>query len=243
MFDTTPATLFDQARHGGEAGARALGELFRIYRPAACRYVRGRFGALRTEADDIVSDFLVEKFVTGNMIWLYQPGPGRRFRAYFRKSLDRYCIDNLRKKKRRPQSYGLDERFDQPLGTGPDAFDVAWARQVLGRALRRLKRECEWSTSAGQRGAWEILKARFLRPFLGKPMVLYPELVKKCGFATPAVAQKAATLGKRMLATTINEILSEYAGSADTVSERDDLWQSLKRDRPGGPASDNKDEE
>lgn len=243
MFNTTPATLFDEAREGGETGTRALGELFRIYRPAACKYVRWKFGGLRSEADDIVSDFLIKKFVTGNMIWLYQPGPGRRFRAYFRTSLKRYCIGYLRNGRKRPRPYSLDERFDRPDPVGPDAFDSVWARQVLGRAMRQVKRDCERATSARGRAAWGILKARFIRPFQGKEATPYTELVQQYGFATPAVAQNAATLGKRLLATAITDVLSEYAGSEDSNSERDDLWRSLTRDRTACRARDYSDEE
>ena len=226
MFDKTPRTVFRQACEGGQ---KELGALFVMYRPPACKYVRWKFPSLASEVEEIVDEFLVDKLVTGNMLQLYVPAPGRRFRSYFRAALYRFCVSRLRRRAGAPRVYSLDEAYDAARAPETDPFDLLWARQVLGRTLRGVKRACEAEHSRQQRAAWDILKARFLRPLRKKPPVPYTELVGRLGFSSAAVAQTAATCGKKLADRMLLDVIAEYCGIDDPAAEREELWRLLRR--------------
>jgi hypothetical protein len=125
-------------------------------------------------------------------------------------------------------TFELCEDFDEPDAPDPDGADVLWARQVLGRAIRRMRRECRHGGKTKMR-VWCVFEARFLRPFRGQPELSYPELVARYGYSAPKIAQNDAGDGKRMLAEALLSVVSEYAGGDDARSELNDLWQIVRQ--------------
>ena len=232
MFATTRNSLIPRVLRGGDDGQKALGELVTIYRPPVRKFILCHYRALAPDVEGVVEDFLFKKFVGGNLIKLYTPGPGRKFRALLSTAVRNHCVDILRADQRRyaaigRSTYVFDEGFDQPVHDGPDDFDLAWARQVFGRAVRSVKRQCEADPCRLKR-VWGILEARFLRPARGKSEVPYPTLVRCFGFSSPAIAQKAATQGKRMLAQAMLATIAEYSGIKEAQTELAELRRILQ---------------
>src|SRR5207253_10760563 len=61
-----------------------------------------------------------------------------------------------------------------------NVFDVAWAREVIAEALRRLQAECEVS---GRSIFWSVFEARVAGPMLdGTERLGYDQLIAKFGF-------------------------------------------------------------
>lgn len=228
MLPTTHLSMFDRFRRGGEDRKKAIEQLYTSYSAPLRRYVISQFRYLADDVDDVLHEFIVRKAMMGALLEGYDPSPGQRFRYRLLTALRNYCLQILKTRKGSGIVFSMNEDVDSPLEAEADDFDLLWARQVVGRGIRRMKRQCE---SQKRRRIWGILKGRFLRPFRHKPATLYPELVLRYGFKSPKEAQKAATAGKRRLAAAIRFVASEYVGSDDATSEINDLWRIINRIR------------
>ena len=227
MFPVTRSSILERVKQGGEAGRQALGDWFVAYRPAIHWFIRSRFRQLAPEADEVLAEFVKQKVLEGTLLKGYSPEPGRMFRSLLWVALNRFCIQVLRAKERRMTTCVFDEDFDSPYAPESDGADVLWARQVLGRAIRRMKRDCEQASKTKLR-VWGVFKARFLGPLRGKPETPYPELVARYGYSAPKIAQNDAGDGKKMFAQALLAVVSEYTGSDDARSELNDLWRIAK---------------
>lgn len=228
MFPTTRVPIIERLQQGGEDGKMALGEWWLAYFPAMRGYVMARFRQLASDSEDIVSQFVTGRIVDGPLLKRYSPRPGKRFRGYLRTALFNYCISELRRRSRQPGNVVVNEDVDAGPDPAPDVFDILWARQILGRALRRMRVKCASDGSGRLRAVWGIFEGRFLRPYRGKEETPYPALVERYGFSSPPVAQTAATDGKKMLVEALRSVVSEYSGTDDVESELEDLWRIIK---------------
>lgn len=228
MFPTTRQSIIERVQQGGDDGREALGAWFTAYRSAMCLFVVKCVPSLAHRAEEVVDGFITRKVLQGVLLTGYRERPGRHFRSRLKVALKNYCRDILRTEVRATRRRGgsvfsIDEEFDKPEPGSPDGFDVLWIRQVLGRAIHRMKRECRRDGSDTAVRAWGVFEARFLRPFRGKPEIPYPELVTRYGLSSPGIAQKAATEGKKMLAQALESVVSEYAGVDDARAEINEL--------------------
>src|SRR5262249_45322974 len=109
-----------------------------------------------------------------------------------------------------------------------DVFDVAWARELLGDVLRRMRAECEKSR---RRDIWGIFQCRIVGPILDNAATLpYEQLVKGYGFRSPTQAANALVTAKRMFARLLRTVVGEYAvGEGAIDAEIRDLQQILAR--------------
>lgn len=158
MFQTTRWSLLLRAR-GDEPQARAaLEALCRTYRPPVLAYL-ARHGCTRDEAEDLTQAFFL-KFLEHRYHATADPERGR-FRTFLLTAVQRF-VANVREHDRAAKRGGgvaaapLDEG-DLAAGdeeTPEAAFDRAWARTLLGRALTRLRDE---AAAAGKLALYQRL--------------------------------------------------------------------------------------
>jgi hypothetical protein len=98
-----------------------------------------------------------------------------------------------------------------------DVFDVAWGREVLREALRRMKANCEkW----GRVDLWEVFYGRVVGPaFDGVPVVEYEALMPRFGWASASQASNALVTAKRMFERELRGVIGEYARDEGEVEE------------------------
>jgi len=199
--------------------------------------VRRRFGIRPRDVDDLLQEFLVSRILENNLIELADQKRGN-FRVFLATALNRFLSNWLRaqaaakRKAVRPVEYEgalLAEVSD--TGTR-DEFDYGWARQVLGQAIRRMRREC----FKGERiDLWTIFKERTLLPSLRdvRP-TSYGELVSRLNLESATRASNVLTTASRMFARALRHVLSLYQETeADIDSEIRDLWRAISKPRAG----------
>lgn len=221
-FPTTRWSLVLRAG-GGEAGAArvALDELLRRYlRPLRAYLVHSR-GLAGDEAEDLLQGFIADRILEQSLIGAADPERGR-FRTFLLCALDRYVTDQLRyhgRLKRRASGPVLT--LDQAAGIAGGAmeprelFDIEWAREVLGRALESMRRQCE---AGGREDLWVIFEGRVLGPTLaGESPVPYPELAQRLGRSALEQGPNLLVTAKRMFQRALRQVIGEYAADEREV--------------------------
>jgi DNA-directed RNA polymerase specialized sigma24 family protein len=163
MLPMTHSSMFDRFRQGGEDRKKAIEQLYTSYSAPLRLYVISHFRSLADDVDDLLHEFFLRKAMRGALIEGYHPSPGQRFRHRLLAALRNYCRDILKTRKRSGIVFEINEDVDSPLEAEADDFDLLWARQVLGRGIRRMKRECE---SQDQGPVWASSRAVSWIPFV-----------------------------------------------------------------------------
>lgn len=219
---------------GGEKRS-ALDSLLVRYLPALRAHLTYR-GIHPEQADDVLHDFVAKKILEKDLISLANPQAGK-FRTFLLTALDRFVSNQIRRakaKKRRPEGNVVSlEVSQEPSATGTDhtaAFEIAWAREVIAEALRRMKRTCE---TADRSTLWEVFNQRILLPTLeGNKPLDYRQLIAQYGFSSPLQVANTVVTAKRMYARMLRAVVSEYAGGEDEVeAELADLRKNLSKRR------------
>lgn len=233
-FPLTRWSLVDQAaRVSREAGFNALTELLNRYLPA----LRAHLVVMRRmppdRADDILQGFIAAKVLEGDLVAKADRQRGR-FRTYLLTCLERYAVGVIRQEtaKKRSPGEGMIEDIGEHAetlgapGLNAEAFDLAWAKEVIAEALRRLRAECERD---GKQGHWKVFERRVVLPILeGEGPVSYAELVEQLGFKSPMQASNVLLSAKRMFARTLKGVIGEYVSGEDEVAaEMDELHAIL----------------
>jgi len=207
---------------GGRRDRRALGELLRLYLPALKAHLVLKRGIGRHAANDLVQGFVADKIVERDLLG-HVTGAGGRFRTFLLKALGRYVISQARRegaKKRSPGPLLSIDEAGAPIVVSPEAadpFDVAWAREVLAEALRRMRVECD---TPRRSKTWNIFECRVLAPCLeGAAPTPYEHLAKRFGFQSPTQAANALITAKRMFSRTLRSVVAEYAGDQGEVDD------------------------
>src|SRR5687768_16829005 len=184
-FPSTHWSLVGRA--GGAAGAdagvarEALADLLRRYLPALKVYLARKRGMRSDAAEDLLQSFVGQKVLDGRFVAAADRERGR-FRSFLLTALDRFLIDQVRREHAGGRQVALTSEAEPAAAERPDAFDVAWARQVIHETLRRMREQCD----AGGRGdLWCLFDVRVVGPTLrGERAPPYEELVEKFGFAS-----------------------------------------------------------
>ena len=224
-FPSTHWSFVDEAaRRGAEAGRKALGELVLRYMPALRGHLVQRKRIGRDEAEELLLGFLASKMVEEELVAKADRGRGK-FRTFLLTALDRYTANWFRDAsaaKRRPvkgRIVSLDGQA-HPSETGNDpaeAFDVAWARQVISQCLDRMREECE---DSGRPDIWAVFECRLLQPLLeGAEAVSYQVLVERFGFASATQAANVLITAKRMFERTLHGIVRDYVGDEQEIKD------------------------
>jgi RNA polymerase sigma factor (sigma-70 family) len=185
-FPSTSWTLIHAVQHvSGSQRRKLLGQLALRYWKPLYAYFRSK-GQSPHDAADAVQEFLLT-WIAGDTLERFQR-EGKRFRVWLMACAKNFLVDQLRKKnaaRRRPGRgwISLDELaaaamspFEPAAGERPErAFQEAWRRSVLDRALRtayeacvRYKREQDYAIflayyapDGPSRPTWEQLAAEY----------------------------------------------------------------------------------
>ena len=232
-FPATQWSLVDRARQTDEQARReAMSDFLLRYLPALRAHLIAERRMTRERADDVLQGFVADKLIEQRLLDHAEEGRGK-FRSFLLVTLNHYVISQHRSDsaaKRLPIT-GLGElgEMAHQVAGGEDpaqSFNVAWARELIAEALRRMQTECVQS----RRGdLWTIFQGRIVRPaFEGGEPVGYEQLVRELGLAAPLEACRLLTTAKRMFSRNLRSVASEYAGDqGDTDEEIEDLRKTL----------------
>ena len=219
-----------------EAKREALGGLLVRYLPALRAHLIYGKRLTPEDADDLLQEFVAAKILEKELIGRADRELGK-FRTFLLTALDRFLIDRLREQaaRKRAPAHGalkpLGEQAEQvPADQHCDAFDLAWARNMIDETIRLMRTECETS---GRMDVWGVFECRLLGPLLhaAQPME-YDELVEKFGLESPSQASNVLITAKRMFARLMRAVVGEYAlGGAEIESEIGELMEILGRAR------------
>jgi hypothetical protein len=235
--DRFPATRWSLvARVGGthEDRQQALSDLLSAYLPALRAHLVCCKRLPADRAEDVLQEFVAQKILQKNALAQADRELGR-FRTFLLTALDRFlanCLRDQRAGKRAPAGgwVAFDEELDRAdrERSPSDAFDVAWARQVIDEALRRMQAEC---AATSRPDVWEVFECRVVGPLLrGTPPPEYRHLVERFGLSSPTQASNLLVTAKRMYARTLRSAIAEYARDEDEIdAELADLQAILAR--------------
>ena len=233
-FPETQWSLVGRAGCADEAGQReALVELLKRYMPALQSFLVWRKRIDSHKAEDYLQGFLLSKIVESGLISGASKERGK-FRSYLLASLNQYVMQQIRHeqalKRGAASSVGLEEDMDAaaPEAEPGDSFDVAWARELLSQAIRKMHNEC----IAGRRkDVWQLFEAKVIDPVLhGREPLPYEELVKRFGLVSPAQASNLLVTGRRTFVRVLRSLIAEYEPDPDRIdAEVNDLQTILSR--------------
>ncbi|HZK79571.1 MAG TPA: hypothetical protein VFC46_00855, partial [Humisphaera sp.] len=174
------------------------------------------------QADDLLQTFLATKIIEENLVGRARKERGK-FRNLLRKALDDFAISQRRHekaKKRSPRKRAPLVEADSVADGAADprsTFEIAWAREVLAEAVRRMEAECKESQRAD---LWGVFESRIFTPIVdGTAPPPYEDLIGRLGFRSPLQAANALTTAKRMFERNLREVLGEYAGDENEIDE------------------------
>lgn len=232
-FPTTQWTSVQRAGEAGPAGSQALAQLLPHYlHPLRMHLVLQR-RLPADKADDLLQAFVAEKVLERNLVGAVERAKGK-FRTFLLVALDRFVSNQLRNEHRASRSLesGIDaERIIDAADDAPgpaEIFEIAWARQVLAEAARRMRQECEQEK---RKDIWVVFEARVLAPSLdGAEPAPYEHLVEQLSLESVTSARNLTITGKRMFARSMRGVVREYiADEREIEQEIDELRAILSR--------------
>jgi RNA polymerase sigma-70 factor (ECF subfamily) len=229
-FPPTRWTLVGRAGGEDEATYRAaLAELVRAYSPALRAHLLQSLRYDEHRADDLLQGFLAGKVLEQRLIGHADPKRGR-FRTFLLAALQRYIIDEHRRDtaaKRAPRrtTFDIDDHRDTlPHETANDAFDLVWARQVLGEVLATMQKQCQESDRAD---LWDVFVVRYLKPATED---VEPEphesIAKRLKLKSARDAANLLISAKRMFTRVFKTVVARYAADERELREEvSELWR------------------
>jgi RNA polymerase sigma-70 factor (ECF subfamily) len=233
-FPATRWTLVGRAG-GSDVDAQpiAIAELVRMYSPALRAHLLQSLRYDEDRADDLLQGFLADKVLQQRLIGHADPKRGR-FRTFLLAALDRYVVDAhrhraARKRSPRGDMFDIDDHRDtlasrNGTGASTDAFDLAWAREVLGEVLSTMRAQCE---QTNRLDLWDVFEARYLKPAIED---VEPEphesIAKRLNLESPKTAANLLVNAKRQFTRVFKQVVKRYAASeAEVRDEVADLWR------------------
>ncbi len=213
----------------------ALSSLLERYLPVLRFHLMSRGRVPRHQVDDLLQEFLLSKIIESEIIAKADQGRGR-FRSFLITAMDRFamnCLRDQRAVKRQLDRSSSLEAAPDPVdraSSPADQFDLAWARQVLGQAVRRMQLECKRSARAD---VWQVFRARVLEPTIrGSDPVTYSELVRRFNLESPTKASNILVTANRMFARVLRTVIGTYERDERDINEEiQDLLRILGRSR------------
>ncbi len=225
----------------GEERHRISGTIIEQYWKPVYIYLRKK-GFDNDRAKDLTQGFWTDIVLGRGLAERADPEKGR-FRTLLLTALDRYVSNVIRgesAKKRRPAGRfvsleGLDDFSpSDPSGDGDpaEAFNRAWAAQLIGRVLEQLERECR---AADMVPHWELFRERVLGPIFEnttpRPMA---ELCRAYADMTPSQASARVETARRKYRAIMERDIRDLVGSdADVPGEIDELMEILSKNSAG----------
>lgn len=223
-FPTTQWSLVLCAGHSTESQRReALDALLRRYLPALRAHLLIRRVAPAGQVDDLLQGFVADKVVGRHLIAEVRREKGK-FRTFVAVALDRYVVSQLRRERstlRRPAGGALVPLDDNdPADLTPSchqAFNIAWAAEVVAEARRRMRAECE---ASGRDDVWAVFADRVIGPTLDRAEPTpYAELAARLGLASEAQAANLLVTGKRAFTRALRAVVADYVTDEGLVDE------------------------
>lgn len=229
-----PQTDWAQLGRAAAAEPAPLDALVRLYWQPLKIFLLTTFPSLQNQADTLLQDFAEDKMIRDG--WLRKADQHRgRFRDFLKISLRNFVLNrlNLRENKNPPVPLDeLEHEVPEPQAVA-DAFDLEWARTVLGETLRRMEADCRKPGEDQPRRSqiWELFRIRLLEPVLNDaPPVPYEQLIERFGLKSPMDASNTLLSAKRIFKTHLSQVIREYAGKdAATATEIQALEDFLAR--------------
>ncbi len=225
-----PTTQWDVVSQG----KAAVAEIYHRYRPALKAFlIRGR-RVNPNDADDLIQGFAQSRLLEQDLIGTADRNRGK-FRSYLMAAF-RYYLSNVHKYeragKRSPNQavVSLEGGEWVPQPAAVDAFEVAWAREVLHHTLRTMRDHCQ---QEGRSDVWKVFEARLLVPILGHGVCeSYEQLCRQLQVRDVTVVANLLVTAKRLFERMLEKVLGEYCRSeADVQEEMVDLLEILSRAR------------
>ena len=209
-------------RAGKDRDQTALAELIKVYESPLRLFLTTRMRFSSDQANDVLQDFLTRSMIEGQLLARADAEKGL-FRRFLIQSLRNHASNLIRDastQKRSPPIPVLSLARMDPASSDEDpshAADRAWARQVIGQALRRMRRECE---ATGRPQQWVIFRWRILGPILcQRDPPSYSQIVEKLGYKNPVAVGNALVNAKRMYARMLRTVIAQYADTDDQIDE------------------------
>ena len=237
-FPTTHWSLVGRAQtpESSVAASTALAELIRVYLPALRAHLIGPLRLDPDRSDDLLQGFLADKVLEQNLLAVADPNRGK-FRTFLLTALERFIIDRHRRDsaaKRAPPTrpQDVDELTERITSrhTPSDAYDRAWAGEVLSEVMRRMREECR---ATDRPHLWEIFEARMLLPVTdGIEPPSHEQLARRCGLSDATQSANALGSAKRLFTKNFRAVVAEYAADESEVDQEiRDLWEIFSRPR------------
>jgi hypothetical protein len=179
-------------------------------------YLLATFPNLHEQVDALLQDFAEDKILQEG--WLRKADQNRgRFRDFLKTSLKHFVLDRLSRAEAKNPPLSLDE-LEQELPEAQadaEAFDLEWARTVLGETLRRMETACRRpGEDQPRRGyIWEMFRIRLIDPIYNDAaQVPYDQLIERFGLKSPMDASNMLLSGKRIFKAHLDRVIQEYAG-------------------------------
>jgi len=229
-----PRTDWADLGKAAEAEQAPLDRLVKLYWQPLKIYLLATFPGLHNQAEVLLQDFAEDKILQEG--WLRKANQNRgRFRDFLKISLRNFVLDRLNRAEAKNPPLSLDE-LEQELPQAAavsEAFDLEWARTVLGETLRRMEADCRRpGEDQPRRGfIWEMFQIRLLEPvFNGAEQVPYDQLIERFGLKSPMDASNMLLSGKRIFKAHLDKVIREYAGQdAAAALEIQALEEFLQR--------------
>jgi hypothetical protein len=224
-FPATQWSLVMRAGHAAEDVKRqALEALLRQYLPALRAHLLISRSAPPDDIDDLLQGFIADKVVERELVARAQREKGR-FRAFVAISLDRYAASQsrfrrstLRSPARGVAAVPLEgaELIDRSPSCF-EAFNRAWAEEVISGARGQMRAECE---ATGRADVWAVFQERVVAPALeGAGPTPYAELAGRLGLNSEAQAANLLVTAKRHFGRALRAVVAEYLGDERLVEE------------------------
>jgi hypothetical protein len=233
-----PTTHWSEVARAGEVDPQvkraALGRLLTTYLPALKAHLVGHERINADRADDLLQGFVCDQVVADDLMARADQERGR-FRSFVLRALDRYVLrvrrdENAQKRKPHAPLLPLDgnEPAVDGAGAAADLFDVAWAREVVQRAIRQMRQQCG---TDGRDQLWQAFETCALAPlFDGSQPPAHREMMQRLGLSSEQQVSNTLVTAKRMFARVLRSIVGEYARDQDEIEmELRDLWTILAR--------------
>lgn len=226
-FRTTHWALVQSAGQAdGHVREQAFEQLLVQYLPALKDFLISKFRVDQDYADDLVQGFVLEKMIKKQLIAQACRARGK-FRTFLLTAICNFVISEMRQadaQKRIPKSalVSLSDLSPETLPAILDPevsreFDLAFTRQVLSEAVKRMRLHCE---RIRRKDLWEVFENRILAPAMdGVEPEGYESLIQRFQFRSPSHASNVLMSAKRIFARILKSVVAEYARNGAEIEE------------------------
>ncbi len=217
--ESTIWTLVERAAaEDSHVRREALEKLLRQYMPPLKAHLIARRRFDPHTADDLLQGF-IQDVVLHRRLFEHADRAKGRFRNLLLTAIDRYVIDQQRKRKLPTTELGQHDEIADRYAGQSDVFDLTWARWVVHETLCRFRDQCR---EEGRDTVWNVFECRILRPAIeGTQPPLYEELVERFEFKSPKQASNLLVTARRQFHRILACIIREYVDNDELVIEEE----------------------